>query len=972
MTNLIRTFALVVLTLGPVSNAFAQSPNTAGVAVSVVDQINATIPDALVLISNETGTTREATTRMDGTATINALPIGVYSVQITKEGYASEGAQDLVLRAGETALLRVRLLPMGGTSEITVYGTEHGLRNDPEIGTRLTADQLEGIPLLGRKLSNVPLLDSSFRSAKGNGDLYTNATLFVSGAGGWRQTDFVVDGATGNEPWARQTMFATLPVGAVEEMNVMSKALSSEFGWTSGPAVNIVTKSGTNVMRGEGLILGRPGGAQPSTFGTGAQCPGSISSCVDPVNNGAAAELLPPNMPDSLLQGAFAIGGAITQNRTHYFIAGDFSSQNRTAPITTPLALPGTTFEGKFRQALVSARLDHKLSAAQSLMVRLNLDRLSDTNPEDVVSGNVLPSAGRRYSRHARGFQATDTFILSPRMVNEARVEYQNANPVSAFEPLTPSTQFTRLGAVPFTSGESRSAHVSSRVVQASDSFSWSLDEHDVRFGGSFTHSVAAGDNLEFGNAFVQGQYIVKSTSTALPDQLALADMQNYSQSFNLGVSSYETPQSLFSAWAQDSYRATNDVTVTAGIRYDRQTFADSNGNFTPRIGATWNFFGDPKTVIRGGYGFYYTQLRSSYAADFELGGPQGIFTYTATPGQAGFPTCLTCTPVTINVNTTKATLPARDISIRPGMSTFYSQFFTIAQLAKYSNATFENPRSQTGSIGVEREVMPRLIVSADYVKQHWTGLDRWTDLNAPSFFLRTKPGQVRTTTAANATRPIVPVAGGYRQIWVAENLGDADYDGMTLAARWQNAKMFASMSYTLSKATNTTEPDGPFIPGPNDFNELNQEERAPSALDQRHRAVFTVTHRLPYDLMIGTIAQFASARPLTAITGVDNNGDGLNNDRPVINGQVVGRNAFRGTGMSDVTLFGEGKLLHGQRTATLRLEVFNLFNHANVVGRNMVYGDAATPLPTFGLALPGLANIDPGRMVQAQLKYSF
>src|SRR5262245_13878099 len=877
MTNLSRTFALVVLTLVPVSSAFAQSPNTAGVAVSVVDQINATIPDALVLISNETGTAREATTRMDGTATINALPIGVYSVQITKEGYASEGAQDLVLRAGETAQIRVRLMPMGGTSEMTVYGTAQGMRIDPEVGTRLTADQLDGIPLLGRKLSNLPLLDSSLRSAKGAGDLYTNSTHFVSGAGGWRQTDFVLDGATGNEPWGRQTMFATLPVGAVEEMNVMSKAFSAEFGWTSGPAVNIVTKSGTNVVRGEGLILGRPGGAQPSTFGTGAQCPGSIASCVAPVNNGAAVELLPPNMPDSLLQGAFAIGGAITQNRTHYFVAGDFSSQNRTAPLTTPLALPGTTYEGKFRQALVSARLDHKLNAAQSLMVRLNLDRLSDTNPQDIVSGNVLPSAGRRFSRHARGFQVSDSYILSPRMVTEARFEYQNANPVSAFEPLTPSTQFTRLGAVPFTQGESRTAHVFSRVAQVSDSFSWSLDEHDVRFGGSFTQNASGGDGQPFYNAFVLGQYTVKSTSTALPDQLTLADMQNYTQSFNLGFNSYETPQSLFSLWAQDSYRATSDVTLTAGIRYDRQTFADSNGNFTPRIGATWNLFGDPKTVIRGGYGLYYTELRSSYAADFELGGPQGQVTYTANPGQAGFPTCLTCTPVTINVNTTKAALPARTISIRPGMATFYSQFFTIAQLSKYSNATFENPRSQVGSIGVEREVMPRLLVSADYVTQHWTGIDRWTDLNAPSFFLRTRPGQVRTTTAADATRPIVPVVGGYRQIYVAENLGTADYDGMTLAARWHNEKMFASVSYTISKATNTIEPDAVGVVGPNDFNELNQEERAPSALDQRHRAVFTLTHRLPYDLMIGTIAQFGSARPLTAVTGVDTNGDGHN-----------------------------------------------------------------------------------------------
>jgi hypothetical protein len=243
--------------------------------------------------------------------------------------------------------------------------------------------------------------------------------------------------------------------------------------------------------------------------------------------------------------------------------------------------------------------------------------------------------------------------------------------------------------------------------------------------------------------------------------------------------------------------------------------------------------------------------------------------------------------------------------------------------------------------------------------------------MNTPSFFLRTAPGQVRTPTAADATRSIVPVAGGFRQIYVVENLGTADYDGLQMAARWRNEKMFVSMSYTVSKATNTSEPDGNLV-GPNDFNELGVEERGPSALDQRHRAVFTMTYRLPFEMMVGTVSQFASARPFTATTGVDNNGDGVNNDRPVINGQVVGRYAFRGTGTSDVTLFGEGKLLTGARPVTLRLEVFNLFNHANILGRNGVYGDAATPLPTFGLALPGLANIEPGRMLQVQVRFNF
>jgi hypothetical protein len=973
MSNLSRLFVIFALVVVPGTRSYAQAPNTAAVFVSVTDQANATIPEALISIANDTGTQREAATRTDGTATIAALPIGgTYTVRVTKEGYASEGAQDLVLRAGETATVRVKMAPTGGTSEITVYGTAQGLRTDPELETRLTGDQIEGIPLLGRKITYLPLMDAAFRPARGTGDLFVNSTFFVAGAGGRRQTDFVVDGATGDEPWGRQTMFAALPVAAVQEMNVMSRAFSTEFGWTSGAAINIVTKSGTNKMRGDALILGRPGGPQPSSLGTGAQCPSSISSCVAPTANGAAAPIVPPNTPDSLVQGAASIGGAITPDRTYYFVAADFTRQNRTAPITTPLALPGTTYGGSYRQALLFARMDHKLSSAQTLMARINLDRLSDTNPEDTVSGNVLPSAARRFSRHARGFQVNDTFILSSRMVNEARLEYHNANPITAFEPVAPSTQLTRAGAVPFTSGESRSVHVFSRIAQLSDTFTWTLDQHDVRVGGNFTRNVSGGDGTEFGNAFVRGQYTVKSTSTALPDQLTLADMQSYLQSFNLGVSTYQTPQSLFAVFAQDSYRARDDVTVTAGIRYDHQSFVDSGGNFTPRIGAAWNPFGDPKMVVRGGYGFYYTQLRSSYAANFELNGPQGIFTYQASPGQPGFPTCLTCTPVTVSVSpTTSRTLPARNITIRPGLASYYSQFFTIAQLPRYSSATFENPRSQVGSIGLEREVLPRLFVSADYVKQHWTGLDRSIDLNAPSFFLRTAPGQVRTPTAADATRSIVPVAGGFRQIAVIENLGIADYDGLQMAARWRNEKMFVSLSYTLSKATNTSEPDGNAV-GPNDFNELGQEERGPSALDQRHRAVFTMTYRLPFDLMVGTVSQFASARPFTATTGVDNNGDGVNNDRPVINGQVVGRYAFRGTGTSDVTLFGEGKLLTGARPVTLRVEVFNLFNHANILGRNGVYGDAATPLPTFGVALPGLANVEPGRMLQVHVRFNF
>src|SRR5262249_49765325 len=158
-----------------------------------------------------------------------------------------------------------------------------------------------------------------------------------------------------------------------------------------------------------------------------------------------------------------------------------------------------------------------------------------------------------------------------------------------------------------------------------------------------------------------------------------------------------------------------------------------------------------------------------------------------------------------------------------------------------------------------------------------------------------------------------------------------------------------------------------------NDFNQLGEEERGPSLLDQRHRAVFIASYQLPYGISAGTVVQVASARAFNPTTGVDNNGDGNNNDRPVIDGAVAGRYSFRGTPPSEVAIFGEGGVrVAGSRRVSLRGEVFNLFNHANVLARNGTYGDTGTPLATFGQATPGLASIDPGRMVQLQVTFSF
>lgn len=987
---LIALFALIAT---PIS---AQSPNTATMIVIVVDQNGAVVKDAKVSVINAaTGASREVLSGADGGATIQALSLtGSYTVSVSKEGFGSEQRKGVTLRSGETATLKVKLLVGSAKAEVTVYGTAEGVSDDPQIGRRLDNKQIDETPVLGRKVTTLPLLNSAFRQAKGTGDLFVNATYFVTGVGGRRQTTVLLDGASNDEGWGRQTAIATLPLGAIQEMNVLSNAFSSEYGWTSGPALNIVTKSGTNSFHGEGLFMGRPGAWQAEKFSTRNFCPPSVPSCVTPTT---LAAINPVDIPDALSQVSGSIGGPVKKDKTFFFATADYTRQDRTtylSPTLPAFLLPADgrlDYTGHYRQFLFNGRLDHKLSTNQTLTGRFNIDRFYDDNPQDAVGGTNAPSVARKYSRRSWTFQINHTSVINADLLNEARFAYLNGDPVTLWEAQNLSTTYTRGGSVPFTIGQSRTSDIFSRQSQFSDTLSWSLGKHYLRFGGSIIRHTSGGMGSEPGTA-VLGTFTFKNTTTAPFDQLTLADVQQYTQPIDFGINSYELAQWLYTGFVQDSIHLSRDLTIDAGLRYDRQTLTDATKNFAPRLGFGWRPGGDARTSIRGGYGMYYTQIRSNAVASYLVGGLDGLATYTATPGQFGFPACLTgsCLPVSFDPKVLPASqLPARNITIKAGQRDFYvSQFarygLDFSKLPNYPDELV-NPRSQVVTIGLERELMRGLFVGGDYVHQHLSGIDRTVDLNAPSLFERTAPGQTRSVAAANATRPILPVNGGVRQVNVLMNLGVADYDGLQTQFSYRgNSRIFAAVSYTLSKTTNTSEPDGNGI-GPNESNigGLGEVERGPGVLDQRHRAVITFSYLFPHNITAGTMTQLASARPFNATTGIDNNGDGANNDRPVINGKVIGKSSFRGTMTEDVTLFVEDRIRLSEHTSVLlRLEGFNLFNHGNYLGRGLtIYGDAATANPTFGQlvavgsaanAIPAFANIDPPRMFQLQARFIF
>src|SRR5262249_4223335 len=153
-----------------------------------------------------TGAMRQATTGPEGSVTMAALPLtGEYRIAVSKQGFTADDVTGLTLRSGEKAAVKVKLQVAGQKGEVTVYGTTEGVRADAQIGRRIDAPQIDETPILGRKVTTLPLLNSAFRQGKGTGDLFVNATYFITGVGSRRATSFTLDGASNDEGWGRQT-----------------------------------------------------------------------------------------------------------------------------------------------------------------------------------------------------------------------------------------------------------------------------------------------------------------------------------------------------------------------------------------------------------------------------------------------------------------------------------------------------------------------------------------------------------------------------------------------------------------------------------------------------------------------------------------------------------------------------------------------------------------------------------------------
>jgi hypothetical protein len=545
-----------------------------------------------------------------------------------------------------------------------------------------------------------------------------------------------------------------------------------------------------------------------------------------------------------------------------------------------------------------------------------------------------------------------------------------------------------------FTSGTSQAALLLNRQFEIVDSLTKNIGHSELRAGFDVIHARNGGNSKEFGGPIYDGELVYLPCTGALSycessSYLGnIANVASYTQSY--GNADYVVDDTLAGVFAQYDLHPRSDLALNLGLRYEVQTFTDARDDFAPRVGFAWNVGGRGTTTIRGGFGIYDAQIVDNSEASYALTGPTGVFNYTAAPGQPGFPASVSDVP--LPAFPPGAVAPLRSLYLRPGRAAYYDQFFPTSTLLGYPGALL-NPYNEQWTVGAERQLAPGWVLAADYVGSHTLRIVRPLDVDSPTSFVRTAPGEVRTAQAANCTRPYwvawyaqqgltcdpVHNSGStppYSVIQSDVNDGMAWYDALDVNLSYHAHNGSALLaSYAWSHTLDTVDPDTT-SQNPNDPRCTSRNcELGNAIFDQRNRLVLSGVYAAPWGISAGGVATLAGGLPYNYVTGVTNSGDtGATTDRPVINGVVVGRDTGRGTSIYDVDPFLAKRVPLGTErvVAELRAEAFNVLNHRNVVGFSGTYGDGAAPGAGFGLPLAGITNQLYPREMQFSARISF
>lgn len=860
----------------------------------VHDSRGAAVAGAAVVLTTSDGDLRRTTTsRPDGSFELAGLPLAT-SVEISVSALDERATLRLdALSAGERRLVTVTVVPAVAVAvDVVAADTPIGRTVSPELGGHVPAARIDRLPVNGRDLLSVAFLVPGAAPARGFYNLAPRLT--INGASSLTM-NYTVDGFDNTDLFLGGPK-VPVTIGSTDDVKVLVNAYSPEYGRTGNGVFSVTTRTGSSRPVGELFYTGRPG------------------AVFDAANYFAPRDSTGQVIDDNFRrhQGGGHGGGALVGGRLFYFVDVEITREQQDAILTSPLA--AGLAPTRFNSQAALGKLDARWSDRQSTTVRYQLSDVTHDGSSGFIGGLTLPSAGLQVN-YRNQFVAASHRSLLARGVNELGVMVGQLR--SDWRPLGsgPRVVITDRGATLATiGGVSDNFFWTESDVQLRDVHTWMTGRHTLRAGGD----LLRGDFTIRSGPGARGAYVIDLVGRPVTPSgafVTVADLPrdvtvlSYSQSFVNPV--VTRAQSLVAAFLEDTVRASRDVTLTIGGRwdYDSATRTPLNrgdrNNLAPRLGVSWTPNGSARHQLRGGFGQFYERIPFAVVSDTLFNDPNGgAVGVTFAPGTAFtppvFPQALARAAVS---QLPLSQLPPRNVQV--------------------FDPTLRSPRTNQLSVGYVVSLTGTWGLAMDVVRARGQNLIRRIDVNAPASI---PAGTARSVAAADATRPSLPVAGGFRLIEQDQSSGHSQFDGLYLTLRRALSHGVAvDVAYTLSRTLNDTD-DINFRPV--DARRPDA-EWGPSLNDRRHVIAANGLIQVKRWFDVAPVLFLSSGQPLNVTTGRDDNGDTIFNDRPA----GYTRNSGRTAGFAQFDLALLRDLAIGRARLQLRADVFNVFNRTNLSG---------------------------------------
>jgi hypothetical protein len=921
----------LLLLAGVLVGSRAEAQATRGIiSGTVTDKSGAVLPGVNVTITNQaTGLARSTVSSSEGIYRVAALENGSYTVRAELAGFQVVETKDVEVKTAQEVVLDLGLA-VAAVSEVLQVAAEASTatlnKTNATIGSTATARMAVELPLSpGRDINQLALLTPTAYMAPGS-------TGLSFGGNRARNNNFTIDGSDNNDI---SVTLSTTPIvpEAVAEFHLEVNPYNVEFGRSSGGQLNVITRSGTNVLHGDlweyyraaglnardniekGSGLTNPAFFVRNQFGAGVGGPivrskvffyGLMQEDRNRNRNLSTTNVRIPTPAGFALLGSVPLGANQTDASRQTVLnqlgfLQDVYAQNpvfrsvqntsvngvgiETGLTNLPIRQPNTTHN-------VFGRTDVQVAAGDNLTGRYVMNKpRTENNNSNTGFGSRFASATDTFDQNVSG---SDTMVFSPTLLNEARVSYIHRNLQFPENDTTSPTATVGSGGSFFTIG----GLANFPQGRKQDSFQFS-DTLTRQFG---KHGVKAGADIRY----------IKLDNIASFDSKGTFQFDNFQNYMNnlatfyqqaLQTASFNAKQWQSFLFVQDDFKVTPTLTVNMGLRYEISTVpfgffgatdADSlaalvpgpvkkdTNNWAPRVGVAWSpapsggvmktLFGNGDGVVRAGFGVTYDTL----------------FYNLLTVDASNYPRV-----VVPRLDNAQNLYP----TVQPltGSAVF-------SALAGYVNTPVDaqNPRTSFWNLSIQRQLGSSYTAEIGYLGN--IGRNGINQLQANPATLTAAQAATVAATLDTTSIPTVQARRDFPQFGsrtLIATTSKSEYHAgyVRVDKRMAHGLQFGG-GYTFSKYMSDNDESlgvGAITNGspqiPQDYRDIGAEWSL-SAFDRRHRGYVNWIYEFPayqtrwLDLAAGGwqfsgVFQAQSGQPFTIVTGVDSNGNGGGGDRP-------------------------------------------------------------------------------------------